>query len=111
MKAYLNGWSRMQIGVLTVGVALMVLGTAVAFAQTPAPSRTPPPPPDSAAASMPSGRPIVLSDQEIAIIIAMGEECVKAKGYQCAEAALMIKKKLEDSARPAPPMPAPPPPK
>lgn len=89
---------------ISIGAALMVAGVGIAFAQAPGASNTPPP---SAAPAAPTSRPIMLTEQDIQIIIAMSEECVKAKGFQCAEAALMIKRKLETPAPAAPP-PAPP---
>lgn len=110
MKEYLQGWSKAHARLFATGVALVAVGVAtVAFAQSPSPpprpsasSDVPAPPPPS-----PGIRPVMLTDQDIQIIVAMSEECVKAKGFLCAEAALSIKKKLEDSARPTPPPPPP----
>lgn len=47
----------------------------------------------------------MLTDQDIQTIIVMSNECVKARGLECAEAALLIKRKLEMPPPPSAPKP------
>lgn len=74
---------------LSILFVFLVMGVSCAYAQ--------------------QSREVVLTDQEIDATISMMEECVKAKGFGCADAAVYMRNKLNDARKPKAPSPAAPP--
>lgn len=60
------------------------------------------------ATAAPVERTVKLTDAEIEVTIQMMDECVKAKGLLCAEAATVMAKKLRAAQHPTPAVKEPP---